>query len=367
MLRHGIKGLVACLLIIVSVGAKASCSFKGGSDHITAMKELTMPVNATISVTPDLAVGQRVFAQDIILTGQGALYVECTSSAEFRRGFAFLTAPTSTVLDNVTYPTGVPGIGIRFKYYSMDSDGDFPGTSSGGCLVSRNCVWSGGYGARSWFHLIKTGTVTPGTIKMSTMPVLVYTFGQSGSMLEVYRIKMSGTVKITVPTCNVSTASQAMTVKMGNHDRAAFSGTGSTSDWVDSSIKLDGCGRFYGNTTSAYATFDGTSSNATNALTQNNFTVTLTPRYGVVSVGGKGVMKIKSGTGSATGFGIQLARSKSESGVMNLSSSYAYTDPLPNTGATTITVPLYARYIQTQSTTTAGDAYGMLEFMVAYK
>ncbi len=141
---------------------------------------------------------------------------------------------------------------------------------------------------------------------------------------------MSGTVTVTVPTCNIITTSKAMTVNLGKHKVANFSSTGSVSGWVDASIHLEGCGQFYGTATSSWATFDGTNLNSTNALTPNQLSITMTPRDGVVSVSGKGVMKIKQQQGAAVGFGIQLSRSQSAAGVMNLSgASYTYTDPLP--------------------------------------
>lgn len=368
MIRRYEMALLLVCLVTLSMGVKAACSFNTDTvGNIAAKKSLTMPVNATISVTSDLSTGQKVFEQDIHLSGQGRLSLVCDSAGAFLRGYALSPALSTTVLDSITYPTGLPGIGIRFKS-GNSAEGVFPGTLSGACGFSRYCIWEGGYGAGSQFHLVKTGTVSPGIIDMSTLPELVYTFGQSGSMIEVYRIKMSGTIKVTVPTCNIVTTSKTMTVNLGKHKLANFSGTGSVSGWVDASIHLEGCGQFYGTATSAWATFDGTNLNPGSALTPNQFSITLTPRDGVESVSGKGVMKIKQQQGGAVGFGIQLSRSQSDAGVMNLTgASYTYVDPLPNDGRTTVTVPLYARYIRTAATAYAGRADGTLEYTVSYK
>jgi type 1 fimbria pilin len=322
-----------------------------------------MPVNASISVTPGLAVGQKVYDQDIRLANQGAYIVRCDAAKPFYYDYSLNTTLSESPPGSKTWATNLTGIGIQISA-GAGAMGATPVTLAvGGCPNSWNCGWDN-YDAASWLEVFKTGnTVTPGTIDASTLPEIIYTFGQADSMVEMYRIRMTGTITVTVPTCNITPASKVMTVNMGAHKLSDFSGTGSHTGWVDASIYLDGCGQFNGYGTRTNATFDGSTVIAKNAFTSNKFSVTLTPLNGVAA----GAMKLKDQISGATGFGIQLSRSQSDAGVMNLTGeNYNYTDPLSSNGSTTVTVPLYARYIQTAATATGGKADGMLEYTVSY-
>jgi type 1 fimbria pilin len=362
MVRKGIHVLLmVSILLAFSWQANALCWFN--SDRpLNATKTFTMPVNASISVTPGLAVGQKVYDQDIRLANQGVFNIQCDATGLFYQGYNLNTTLSESPPGSKTWATNLTGIGIKISA-GVGAMGETP-------IAASSCTntWSCGlvnYNADSWLEIFKTGnTVEPGPIDASTLPEIIYTFGQADSMVEIYRIRMSGTITVTVPTCNITPASKAMTVNMGAHKLSDFSGTGSHSGWVDASIYLDGCGQFSGYGTRTNATFDGSTVIARNALTSNKFSVTLTPLNGVAA----GAMKLKDQISGATGFGIQLSRSQSDAGVMNLTGeTYNYTDPLSNNGSTTVTVPLYARYIQTAATPTGGKADGMLEYTVSYK
>jgi type 1 fimbria pilin len=364
MVRKGIYVLLMVLSLFAFSGqANALCWFN--SDRpLNATKTLTMPVNASISVTPGLAVGQKVYDQDIRLANQGSFSINCDAAGPFYYGASLETTLFEKPPGSKTWATSLTGIGIKISA-PAGAIGGIPVTqASSSCANAQNCGL-GNYDAFSWLEIFKTGnTVEPGTIDASTLPEIIHTFGQADGMVEIYRIRMSGTITVTVPTCNIIPASKAMTVNMGAHKLSDFSGTGSHTGWVDASIYLDGCGQFNGYGTSTNATFDGSTVIAKSAFTSNKFSVTLTPLNGVAA----GAMKLKDQISGATGFGIQLSRSQSDAGVMNLTAdTYNYTDPLSNNGSTTVTVPLYARYIQTAATATGGKADGMLEYTVSYK
>jgi len=365
MVRKGIHVLLMVLSLLAFSGqANALCWFDPGMPF-HATKTLTMPVNASISVTPGLAVGQKVFDQNISLVNQGAFSISCDSVQPFYYGYSLNTTLSETSPGSKTWATGLGGIGIKIST-NPGAMGAMPLTQAvgGACTNSGDCGY-GNYNAYSWLEIFKTGnTVEPGPIDASTLPEIVYTMGQADGMVELYRIRMSGTITVNVPTCNITPASKVMTVNMGAHKLSDFSGTGSHSGWVDASIYLDGCGQFNGYGTNTNATYNGLTVVTRNAFTSNTFSVTLTPLNGVAA----GAMKLKDQISGATGFGIQLSRSQSDAGVMNLTGeTYNYTDPLSSNGSTTVTVPLYARYIQTAATATGGKADGMLEYTVSYK
>lgn len=362
MVRKGINVLLIGLgLMVFSEQAKALCKFDA-SKPINATKTLTMPVNVTIAVTPGLNVWQKVYDQNILLANPSEFAIDCDATGPFYYEFGLETSMSETSAGSKVYKTNLQGIGVKFGVMQ----GTIPTTVPVDlCLnAASSCDWNEGYNAYSWLELFKTeNTVAPGTINAGTLPVIVYSAGQQGSMVKVYRIKMTGTITVTVPTCNISAASQAMTVKMGEHKLSSFKGVGSYTGWVDASIYLEGCGQFYGYGNNTNATFDGSTVITQNPLVRNAFSVTLTPRYGVAA----GAMKLKEQSLGAVGFGIQLSRSKSDAGVLDLTTaSYKYSDPLPNNGSTRVTVPLYTRYIQTAKKAVAGKADGMLEYTVNY-
>ncbi|MGY6028798.1 hypothetical protein ACUY4Q_001740 [Phytobacter sp. AG2a] len=187
-------------------------------------------------------------------------------------------------------------------------------------------------------------------------------------MVDIYKISLSGSLQITSPTCNITPSSQSMTVNMGNYKIATFSGKGATTEWKNASIQLINCGQFFGNSEgeNGMATFNGTTVTF-NSLHNNLLSVTLYPQNGIRSTtdAANGIMKIDDGTSGATGVGIQLSSSESTSGLIDLTTGI--TQILPKDGTRNITVPLYARYIQTENSVTAGKANGRLEYVITYQ
>ena len=124
----------------------------------------------------------------------------------------------------------------------------------------------------------------------------------------------------------------------------------------------------FGNYPSGYSagTFDGNA--ITNSTTRSHFlSVMLSPRNGTASASDptNGIMKIDDNPSKATGVGIQLSTSESASGLVNLTNSI--TQNLSKDGSSTITIPLFARYIQTENSITAGIANGKLEYTITYQ
>lgn len=367
------KGLLVfiCSLFLscISTQAFSACAFTQFPENkTTATKSFTMPITATISVPPDTPVGKEVFRQKISLTGQGPMSIECDSAGMFYFSYNYLTTPiTPPTYSSEVYNTNLPGIGIKFVSGLRSGDA-FPVTypSSSCTETSTICSWTGGFGATSWFSLIKTANNVPaGSVSASSLPSVIYSVGQPGAMVDVYKITLSGDIQITTPTCDITLASQSMTVNMGRHEMSAFSGKGATTDWKDASINLNNCGQFFGNSQGAnvIATYNG--QNVKYTKPPSNFvTVTLTPLDGIEDAA-KGIMKIDDSPNQATGIGIQLSTNEDTTGLVNLTSGF--TQALPMNGVLEVSIPLYARYIQTTDRATAGRANGSLEYTIAYQ
>ncbi|WP_044173113.1 fimbrial protein [Phytobacter massiliensis] len=367
------KGLLVFIcslfLFCISTQAFSACAFiQKEGNKTTATKSFTMPIINTISVPPDTPVGKEIYRQKISLSGQGPMSIKCDSAGLFYFSYKYLTTPiTPPTYSNEVYNTNLPGIGIKFVSGLRSGDA-FPVTypSTNCTAASTICNWTNGFAAASWFSLIKTANNVPaGKVSASSLPSVIYSIGQAGAMVDVYKITLSGDIQITTPTCDITLASQSMTVNLGRHEMSTFNGKGATTDWKDASINLSNCGQFFGNSQGAnvIATFNGDNVKVT--MPYSNFvTVTLTSLNGIEDAT-KGIMKLDDSPNQATGIGIQLSTSEDTAGLVNL--TRGFTQALPMNGVQEVTIPLYARYIQTTDRATAGLANGRLEYTIAYQ
>ena len=359
--------LFNALFLFFSGTVYAGCSFKDEPGYLSSTKSFTMAISGTISVPADIPVGSEIYRRKIEFADQGVIYVVCTEKFPFQTRYQYLTTPlAATTFSDKVYETGVPGIGVKFvRNNSLE---DFPTViEETNCESYLGCVYRSGWSASSRLVLVKTAAnVTPGIVEGSKLPSVVYSFGQSGSMLDIYKVNVEGSVQVTSPTCDISPASQSMTVPMGQYNINVFTGKGATTAWKNASIKLNNCGQFYGDTPSGFfnGIFDGNSTITVEAGFKNNtLSITVTPLNGVEDAA-NGIMRIDSGAAQASGVGIQLSTREGTDGILDLTSALIHT--LPKDGAQSITVPLFARYIQTADSVKAGKANGRLEYVITY-
>lgn len=327
--------------------------------------KLTVPIaNNIISVPSGTANGATVYMQKItISTGVQPSRVHCNSNEKYKYVYGYKQNPLpETAPGSQIYETGIAGLGIRFS-----TSDNFRYTYTrivNGCGAAGGCDAAGIWSMNSYFELVKTGDIAGGSISASDLPTIYHAFGHYDGMVEMYEVNFSGTLTTTTPTCDVSPASTSMTVNLGKYDVSDFSSPGSGTQWKNSSIILQNCGIFSGDTSTSIATFDGAGNTAITALTNNSVDVTLTPLDGNVDAA-NGIMAITDNPAAAVGVGIQLSASANVSGKINLDAPYTY--PLPKDGSPSITIPLFARYIQTGSQVFAGKANGTLIFTLSYR
>ena len=134
----------------------------------------------------------------------------------------------------------------------------------------------------------------------------------------------------------VNGTSSPLDVSLGKVSQTAFTGSGSTSTTTRFDIQLKDCPETI---TSAAITFGG-SADSTNA----------------------NVLAVTSGTGTASGVGVQiLDKTENPLSLYTASTNYAL-----QSGTTTNDLVFGARYIQTGSTITAGQANAVSTFTVMY-
>lgn len=361
--------LLCLTFLLIGRQATAGCNFSPSSSFpLSGTLYYSSPVldSMTISVPAGASVGQVIYQQNVDIKDASKYQISCSETADFyfKYDYGSTPKPISSYGFQV-YETGVSGIGVQFV---MNETIVFPYTSSpmGGCTNTTKCDRK----STNWWYsgqirFIKTAqNITAGTISGHDIPKMQILVGQLTSMLLLQEVSFSGTLTVTAPTCNITTASQAMTVPMGQYDIGDFTAKGTGTAWKDSSIKLSGCGQFYGNTSNSIATFDGTTTTATGTLANNTWSLTLSPYSSIIDAT-TGIMDINDDPLRANGVGIQLSTTQSTSGLINLNN--AVTGALPKDGSSNITVPLYARYIQTGNSVSAGKANGKLMYTITYQ
>ncbi|MHA7844787.1 fimbrial protein [Serratia sp. D1N4] len=378
-------------VISSSSWATVSCTFAAGSTQTEAV-----PLNpAAISAGADIPVGTILYQGTWVMK---MIPMPCTwAQSDVGKSFWY---NSSTVITNTPFPlsglttgpfagavyqTNIPGIGVVI---SRDSNGS-PVTTTRMIAADVEKVikqvtteLGGRYdfaGSIRYISLIKTGPITPGnytfsganipSIRSSIEPAA---YGHTGSAtvtgfpFTFYNVSFQGNLTVSTQTCMTPDVSVAMGTYNLNED---FSGLNTTTPWVDASIALTNCPRFYGfyNNTNTTLLMDyGTgTSNVTTSL-NNTIGVRLTP-ITTVTDSGNGIMALDSTlSGAASGVGIQLGWGESSQTptLFNFASEYPMT--LPKDGSPTLRIPLAARYIQTAANPTPGHANGKVVFLINY-
>ena len=361
--------LFAVLFSVNVFPVEAACELRPtDTAPLTEATIYQMPITiGKISVGPDVPIGQVIYRQTINIMKNRLPYIVGCDTYPIIKFYKYtqLPLPASAVkaegINGTVYETGLKGIGIAFWY----SGNAFP-TSQVLCGTVAVCVGTTGEGAFSDFSLVKIGPVEPGEIIASNLPSVEYTAGVSESdSISVVKLSFTGSVSISVPSCQIEKPNDV--VSLGRHNINEFNGKGSYTQWKDASIRLINCPFFYGNTnyTSAPAgTFDGATINASSYSLRNAWSLKLTSGNGVID-SARGVISVSDTEDSAEGLGIQLASSPDDTTYLNLSSNY--TGAIPADGSSSVTIPLYARYIQTSEVIKAGIANGFVSYTLEYK
>lgn len=346
--------VIAMLSCQVSI---ASCSLSGGSVFNASFNF----IQTKITIGADMPNGTVISSQssrplvDLIA-------VKCTTAGDisivrkFANGSILTPSGFAGEFGGDVYKTNVPGVG----FYMFSTGKPF---NNGGvaCRESKTCSRD----SLSFFvglNIVKIGDVVPGSVlRGSDLPCINMTMGQSDSMVNVLNSCFTGTLAVENLTCNTPTD---VPVAMGTHEVRNFTGINSVSNWQDASIKLTQCPPFYGSQASGWIYSDNTRDQVSSVL--NSMTLTLTPT-GPVLDATNGIIKL-SDDSTAAGVGIQLA-SGSSSGysLVNFSdSTQANITLLNNTSQSNVTIPLMARYIQTDQNIIPGTANGKVIYTINY-
>jgi type 1 fimbria pilin len=339
---HRLFGLFcACLLLIgmaIAPGAaRATCWFTSGA-------ATTVTFNAgTITLTPSTTVGTVLWTSSTASPANPPV-LNCNGNTN---GGIVNTIAGSTPVngDNTLIPTGIPGISYRLLH---------PDASTLLALYPNYPVGSGSatYSVASNLQLVYTGPYLPPNnstltgqlsqwkIDICSNPILFfggYYYGCNGSVSAqpVETFNISANIIIQVPTCSIDPGSVNKTVTLPGISTVQFSGQGSTAGKTPFSLQLTNCPANQG----VFITLSSSSEQP----------------------GATGVIAPTTGSGFATGVGVQLLQADGATPVTF--------DSIINTGTTSAgsyTINLYARYYQTGAAISAGTVKGIATYTLNY-
>lgn len=361
--------LSALIPLILMKSVMAACAFAPDS-ALKQVVNVSMPLVGVITnIGADNADGTFAYTQYYQPTFP-IPKITCSSPGQFYQISEFSSRPLPLALWNTgnwagkLYESGVPGLAVGISV-NRASNSMFPASqASTVCTNVSTCSIAAGSFALG-MSFLKTGPLTAGgVIRGSDLPCTVQSFGQAGDTVEIVRTCYTGTLVVVSQTCTTPDVN----VQMGTFDvNRTFTGIGTSTSWKDASINLTNCPRFYGRFRSGTDVFysdDGTS--GTGTPTKNTLSLLLTPNTSIIN-SASGIIGLSTGSTSATGIGIQLARGQiSDPSPVPINLSSLTTKTMENDTATTAKFPLVARYIQTNSTVTPGKANAAVTFTINY-
>jgi type 1 fimbria pilin len=183
-----------------------------------------------------------------------------------------------------------------------------------------------------------------------------------GELFDVGEMCFSGSINIVSKTCTTPD----ITVDMGSYSLNTLKVKGKTTGWKDASIHLVNCPVFYGRGEESSSTRwsqNGSSTVADNI--ENVISVKITPGTDVLD-DEKGIFSLTKETDSAQGIGVQLAYGTADmADIFALSKSKDFPRPLNSSGE--VTIPLVARYIQTEDKVSSGQADSIATYTISYR
>jgi len=374
-----------CLLIIsgsaaLSAQATVTCKFYNDS---TLNTTASLSGSAVLSVTPDIPVGSILYVSHVSADKYPDTFsLDCIGGPGERYSASIhgKVLNSSKLGDNITFDSGYPGIGVRFRVNSdwITADGkrvvdsfDKILESTGHHLTGRNST-----DRAIVIYLVKTGNVQPGVLSAEKFPYVQYNWKAGDNTIlptgVFSEFHFNGQLSITSPSCKTP---DNVDVDLGEYTTNQINNNGG-SPWKDASIRLSGCPRFTGFNRGVegrmYITQAGKSS--VSYATGGDVPVYGANRLGLTLNGVRGNLDIANGivdidhsAGSASGVAVQIAKGDTGSNTPAQLSAEIFQN-IPMDGSSTLTIPLVVRMIKHgESAVKAGRVNTQITYLINYK
>lgn len=334
------KFLLALLLgWLLHPMARAECTWSDGLIGPT-IYQVETPVNHTVNVT-FANVGERVWD---VGGANGAPSWKTSCSGGEQAGYINSLGSPSPVLTGEKGPiyeiAQVPGLGYSLSETQAYDPPNY--YRQYGALNAPSGQYYFDAGRKQRIDFWKTGSLQAGRYCLAAGTRMGWV--RFGNLDVIDVVLTSGLcLDVVAPTCEVQTDSKQITVPLGNHPVTSFTGMGSVGPTVPFSIHLGACSNVSQVTIQFNAVADADYPSAAAA--------------GVLSTAG-------SPSPAATGVGIQLMDGRTSSPMILLQPKVMWSGA---SGTISISLPFGARYIQTRSTVTPGNAHGSAQFVLSYQ
>lgn len=336
--------LFACALLLGLVAmprsAQATCGYASGA-------AATVTFNAgTITLTPSTQLGSVLWTSNTA-TPPNPPVLACDGDTAGGI-FNIIAASTPVNGDNTLMPTGIPGISYRLLHPDPSTllalYPNYP-TGSGTFSVASNLqlVYTGPYLPPDNSTL--TGQLAQWKIDICNKPRIYYDYyygyyygGCNGTVAPrpVETFNINAIINIQVPTCDVDPGSKDKIVTLPTITGNQLGGMGNTAGKTPFSLKLVNC--------------------------PNKQNIFLTLSTSSPQAGGTvGVIAPTSGSGYATGVGVQVLQSDG-------SSAFPFNAAVQvgTASASTYNINLFAQYYQTGNSAGAGNVKAMATYTLNY-
>ncbi len=306
------------LLLGLPLAGHAECRYSsGGNTSVTFSLPTTLTIPANMANGDIIATSAQTAPADppVITCGFWWGNTLIWSAAETVT-YGVSNSRGSYKADNITYETGIPGIGYRITH-PTDYLTPYP--------LNSQSLSQSTFSVTSGLELIKTGPIASGSV----LPAGKLADWRWGSLIpETFRL--ANAITFTTPSCTIVT--DPINVTLPTVTSGAFSGVGSTSGKTPFQITLN-CP-------------------AGTAVTHITMHSTAPDSH-------QGVVK-PSGAGYAAGIGVRVLDGSSNPVVFEQQS-------IVNPPNATTSIPYFAQYFQTAPTVTSGPVKATVTFNIYYQ
>jgi len=302
------------------------------NDAFNGPLNITMAVSGTYTVPRDMPVGTVIYSYPT-QTPVGVTVLSCTETTGTY--YVGSTTPPHGPQEATykTYPTNIPGIGVRFM--NPNNGSFYPQTSS----YTQNGWWSAISATHEYvLQFVKVAPVTgSGIVQAADITAFTGQLNSNSGLWTYLNWIPAGSVQFINGTC----ITPDVAVDLGQHPKTEFTGVNAKTALVPFTIKLNSCPA--GMTSIKYRIDPAT-------------TVQI-PAQSVVAL---------DATSTATGVGIQLLDGAGAVHPLGSGTDRLFSGYNPATGGD-YTIPLQARYYQTSTSVTSGHANTTMTFTMTYQ
>ncbi|MDN3524554.1 fimbrial protein [Halomonas sabkhae] len=303
-------------------------------------QNINMAVGRVI-VPANSQVGDRLAIEEFPINDKpadGDVLTECDESGGYSRGEMLVGQPSS--LGPNIYSTNVPGIGIRLsrRIQGRDLTVEYPHTLT---LDPEGTYFIGNGFFR--VEVFKTAPQTGSGPLATGQYTTYYNDGDGPSKPLLTSYLDANAITIISPTCEINAGSRNIPVNFGQVPESTFEGVGTTNTERNFDIGMQCTGPNYGE-----------------AFLDLRF------EYAPDPDGPAGVIALEETNDAASGVGIQLLDRRDNSTIENMEAVQVAT-LVPGDNGRMLSLPLKARYYQTQANIEPGRTKATAEFLIEYR